>query len=75
MIEDSEAEVVRWIFQQFLIGDSCYIIAVKLNEIGIKSYYGKEWSGSVIGGILRQEKYTGNSLLQKYFVEDCITNK
>ncbi len=75
MIEDSEAEVVRWIFQQFLIGDSCYIIAVKLNEMGIKSYYGKEWSGSVIGGILRQEKYTGNSLLQKYFVEDCITHK
>ena len=29
----------------------------------------------MIGGILRQEKYTGNSLLQKYFVEDCSTHK
>lgn len=74
-IQPEEAEVVRMIFNWYLNGDSCYIIACKLNAEGIKSYYGKDWQSGVICGILRQEKYTGNSLMQKHFVENCITHK
>jgi len=75
VIEEKEAEIVRRIFEWYLCGDSCYMIAKKLNEAGVKSYYGKKFSAGVIGAVLRQEKYTGNSMLQKHFIEDCITHK
>ena len=74
-IEESEAEVVRRIFRMFLDGDSCYIIAKKLNTEGVPSYYGKKWSNNVIGYMLRQEKYMGNCLMQKYYTESHVTHK
>ncbi len=75
VIEETEAKVVRQIFEWFLEGDSCYKISIKLNAANIKSYYGKNWSNGVIRKMLGNEKYTGNSLMQKYYVEDCITHK
>lgn len=74
-IEPSEAEVVRQIFEMYLLGDSCYVIAEKLNAANIQSYYGKKFSTGVINGIIRQEKYTGNTLMQKYFTESSLTHK
>ena len=44
-------------------------------EKGTPSFRGKEWSTTVIGAIIRQEKYTGCCMLQKYYVEDCISHK
>lgn len=75
VIEESEAEVVRRIFRMFLDGDSCYMIAKKLNAEGITTYYGKEWNNRVIGYMLRQEKYAGNCLMQKFFTESHVTHK
>ena len=74
-IKENEAEVVRRIFQMFLQGDSCYIIAQKLNKEGVKAYGGKDFHGAVIGWMIRQEKYAGCSLGQKYYVQDHITHK
>ena len=74
-IVEEEAAVVRRIFQMFLDGDSCYMIAKKLNAEGIPSYYGKKWRNRVIGMMLRQEKYIGDSLLQKLFTESHVTHK
>ena len=75
VIEESEAEVVRRIFRMFLEGDSCYMIAKKLNAEGIPSYYGKGWNNRVISYMLRQEKYAGNCLMQKFFTESHVTHK
>lgn len=75
VIEESEAEVVRRIFRMFLDGDSCYVIARKLNEEGVPSYDGKKFHGEVIGNMLRQEKYMGCTLAQKLFTENHVTHK
>lgn len=75
VIEHPEAEVVRTIFNSYLDGMSFYAIANLLNEKGTPSFRGKEWSTTVIGAVIRQEKYTGCCMLQKYYVEDCIDHK
>lgn len=75
VIEESEAELVRRIFQMFLDGDSCYVIAKKLNEEGVRSYDGKDFHGEVIGVMLRQEKYTGCTMAQKFYAENHVTHK
>ncbi len=75
VIEPDEAEIVRMIFNSYLDGMSFYAIANFLNEKGIPSFYGKGWSTTVVGATIRQEKYTGCCLLQKYYTEDCITHR
>ena len=75
VIHEEEAVVVRRIFQMFLNGDSCYSIAQKLNAEGVPSYHRKKFSGEVIGVMIRQEKYTGCTLAQKFYAEDHITHK
>ena len=75
VIHEEEAAVVRRIFQMFLDGDSCYIIGQKLTAEGIRSYAGKELYGEVISGMIRQEKYTGCTLAQKFYTENHVTHK
>ena len=75
VIHEEEAAVVRRIFQMFLDGDSCYIIGQKLTAEGIRSYAGKELCGEVISGMIRQEKYTGCTLAQKFYTENHVTHK
>ena len=75
VIHEEEAVVVRRIFQMFLDGDSCYSIAQKLNAEGVPSYHRKRFNGEVIGVMIRQEKYTGCTLAQKFYAENRITHK
>ena len=75
VIEENEAATVRRIFQMFLDGDSCYIIGQKLTAEGIGSYAGTEFTGEVIGCMIRQEKYAGCTLAQKFYTENHVTHK
>ena len=75
-IVPDEAEIVREIYRQYLDGASLNQIAETLNNRGLttkgsNSPYRKE----VVQRILTNEKYTGDALLQKTFVTDCITKK
>lgn len=74
-IKEDEAEVVRHIFQLFLEGDSCYVISQKLEKEGAKSYRGKPFKDAVIMRMIRQEKYTGCTMGQKFYAENHITHK
>ena len=74
-IEENEAQVVRQIFEWYLGGDSCYAIKNKLNSAGVKSYYGKQFTSARISNMLRQEKYAGKNLLQKYYVNNYMDHK
>lgn len=67
VIKEDEAEIVRRIFQMFLDGDSCYAIELKLEAEGVKSYTGKKLCCEVISNMIRQEKYTGCTLCQKFY--------
>lgn len=65
-IDPTEAEVVRWIFQRYLDGDSLGKIAAGLMSQGIPSPTGRpKWNREAIDKLLSNEKYTGRVLLQK----------
>ena len=71
-----EAKIVKSIFEMFLNGMSIESISKTLESRKLKSKHGSnKWSKSVIKGILENEKYTGDALLQKTFTIDCISHK
>ena len=75
-IVPEEAETVRLIYSLFLDGLTYRKIAETLSERGLKNAKGDtNWTHSNISSILQNEKYTGDALLQKTFVTDCITKK
>lgn len=65
-INPDEANVVSWIFERYLAGDSLGKIATGLERQGILSPTGKpKWNREAIDKLLSNEKYTGRVLLQK----------
>ena len=61
-----EADIVRWIFDQYLSGSSLGTIADGLKKKGILSPTGKsKWNREALNKLLSNEKYTGRVLLQK----------
>ena len=75
-IVPEEAETVRLIYDLFLDGMTYRKIAENLSERGLKNAKGStDWTHSNVASILQNEKYTGDALLQKTFVTDCITKK
>ncbi len=67
VVVPAEAKVVQRIFELYLNGMTSYQIANQLKAEGVKTYYDKDFYCEAILTILRNEKYTGNALLQKYY--------
>ena len=66
VVNPDEAQVVCWIFEQYLSGKSLGKIAAGLEQQGIFSPTGKpKWNREAIDKLLSNEKYTGRVLLQK----------
>ncbi len=75
-IVPEEAEIVKEIFRSYLDGMSLKQIADSLNSRGIKTKHKQTvWQTEVVKSILVNEKYTGDALLQKTYITDCITKK
>lgn len=71
-----EAEIVRMIYNKYLAGNSIGAIAAMLTQMGIPTPMDKEkWANSTVQSILTNEKYKGDALLQKTFINDCISKK
>lgn len=75
VIEESEAEIVRFIYKNFLEGVRAVDIASLLNEAIIPTVAGNQWKSSSIYRVLRNEKYFGLVIMQKTFTVDCFTHK
>ena len=75
VVEPTEAAVVKRIFQMYLDGMGTASIANTLNEEGIPPLRGEIWRKITVATILRDEKYTGNMLLQKSFRADPISKR
>ena len=76
IINEKEAEVVRFIFTKYLEGNGSFRIAKLLKEKGYTSKGGcKNWPVSTIITILKNEKYKGDLLLGKSFTSDPINKK
>lgn len=73
VIDEEKAETVRWIFSEILAGKTPAIVAKELNKKGIPSKRGGRWEGHVINGMIKNEKYTGDVILQKTFTDDTFT--
>ena len=71
-----QAEVVRQIYDRYLAGASLRQIKDWLESQNILNVDSKpEWTLGTIKGILTNEKYCGDALLQKTFIQDCISKK
>ena len=73
IVYPDEARIVRLIFEEYIKGDvSTLKIAKKLNSMGVPSPNGGEWLCSQISYIIKNEKYYGDMILQKTFVEGGV---
>ncbi len=71
-----EAEIVKEIFRSYLDGMSLRQIADSLNDRAVKTKHKQTiWQPEIVKSILVNEKYTGDALLQKTYITDCITKK
>ena len=76
VIVPEQAEVVRKMFDLYLQGLSLGQIKSFLESKGIKTITGKEiWDTKTIQKMLKNEKYKGDTMLQKTFTEDFMTGK
>ena len=66
-INEEQAKVVRRIFDMYLNGFSTETIAKIFNKENIPTMRGGKWAAVTIGGILKNEKYKGDCILQKYY--------
>lgn len=75
-IEPEGAKTVRLIYDLFLSGYSRKEIAGIMTSLSRPTSAGNlEWSPSSVSGILRNEKYCGDFIMQKSFVENFKTHK
>jgi len=76
VIVPEEAALVRRIYREYLEGYSPGMIAARLTAEQIKTPGGKDtWYQSTIVSILENEKYCGDLLMQKWYVEDFLNHK
>ena len=76
VIVPEQAEVVRKIFDLYLQGLSLGLIKSYLESRGIKTVTGKDdWNAKTIRDMLVNEKYKGDTMLQKTFTENFMAGK
>jgi site-specific DNA recombinase len=69
-VNEEQAAVVRRIFSEALFGKGAQKIADDLNADGIAPKKAALWNASTILGMLSNEKYTGDVVLQKTYTDD-----
>lgn len=76
VINREQAEIVKRIFREFMDGINPDVICKRLNEEDVPGCMGEaKWACSTIWGILGNEKYMGDALLQKTYTADYLTKK
>ena len=74
-VDPETADIVRMIFEDYIGGMGGSLIAKKLREMGIPALRGGTWNAERVVAIIKNEKYTGNALLQKKYVSDHLTKR
>ena len=74
-INEEQAELVRFIFQRFLAGDSGRSIAQALNRMGKTTVQGNLWRSDGVYTVLRNEKYVGDVEMQKTITVDFLNHR
>ena len=74
-INADEAAVVRLIFEKHNQGMGLWAIGQMLDSLDIKPPYAQRWGALTVRYILRNERYMGDLLLQKTFIDDHLKKK
>jgi len=71
VVNEDEAEIVRFIFKRYLEGVGGARIAKELEAMGVKTKRGNTtWNNSTVLGIIKNEKYIGTLLQGKTYTVD-----
>lgn len=72
-VNEEQAEVIRFIYSEFLKGKGYNLICRELETKNIKTPSGKDkWQVSTIKSILSNEKYKGDAEMQKTFIPNFL---
>jgi DNA invertase Pin-like site-specific DNA recombinase len=74
-VNETEAEIVRNIFEMYTNGFGATLICKELNDKGHKTKKGNKWSNSTLIGIIKNEKYVGDLMMGKTFTTDPISKR
>ena len=75
-IVPEEAEIIRYIYERFLAGDSHQTIINNLQDKKILTPGRKEkWTYGTLHSILTNERYMGDAIINKTYTVDCISKK
>jgi DNA invertase Pin-like site-specific DNA recombinase len=75
-VNPAEAQIVRLIFREYISGKGTKAIADLLTAMNIRTVTGSaKWQASVVRGILTNEKYCGDLVQQKTYIEDYLTHR
>ena len=69
VINEEQAQIVKWMFAEVLTGKGSQKIAQELNERGVPTAKGGKWRATTVRGILFNEKYVGDAILQKSYTD------
>ena len=73
VINEEQAAVVRYIFQQYLNGCSVERLAHDLTQMNVPTGFGQsKWWDYPIRYILKNEKYVGDTLCQKFYTTEYL---
>lgn len=75
VVVPEEAEIVTFIFHEYLNGKGITAIMKELNEKGLSTRCGDRFYVNSIGRILRNYSYTGNLLLQTTYRDNYLTKR
>ena len=74
-IHETEAQVVRMIFNFYRKGMGIPGIVEQLNKAGVPSPRGSKWTATTIQHMLKNERYVGDTVLQKYISLSHLSHK
>lgn len=74
-INQEQAEIVRFLFRQYIGGYSANAVAKQANDAGMRTVNGNLWTAGAVLNILRNEKYVGDLEMQKTVTRDFLTHR
>lgn len=70
VVNEYQAEIVRFIFEEILSGKGTHKIADDLNHRKVPPRKGGRWTATTIRGMVSNEKYTGDAIFQKTYTDE-----
>ena len=75
LIQEDEAAIVREIFERFVHGETPKEIMNDMVARGVKPPAGDKWKRLQLDRMIKNEKYVGDVVLQKTYIEDHLDHK